>query len=268
MPLLETRHLDLPTLFASGQCFRLRPLADGAFCALSGCRRAVIAPAGPGHFRLDCPPSAWPYWRRYFDLETDYDALFTLPPGETTLAEAAQAAPGLRILRQEPFETLVSFILSQRKSIPAIRDGVERLCQAFGRRLPSGERGFPTPARLARATQEQLRGCGLGYRAPYVLAAARLVDAGALDLAACAALPDEALRQALLACPGVGEKVAHCVMLFAYHRLGAAPVDVWIQRVIDERYGGVSPFPRWGERAGWYQQLLFYYRQHLQGRAG
>ena len=261
---LAVSHLDLPTLFFSGQCFRMHPMENGAFLVLSGEQALRVTPLGGGRFRFSCAPSRWPYWQRYFDLETDYDALLSaIPPEETYLRQAAQACDGLRILRQEPFETLISFILSQRKSIPAIRGCVEALCQRFGRALPCGASGFPSPRRLARATEEELRACGLGYRAPYVLASARMVARGEVDLRACAQLDDPALLETLMTFPGVGVKVASCVMLFAYHRMAAAPVDVWIQKVIDEVYGGTSPFPRWGQVAGWYQQMLFYYRQHV-----
>lgn len=257
-------HLDLDTLFSSGQCFRMRPLENGAFLVISGENAVRVTPLEKERFRFSCSPSRWAYWRRYFDLETDYDALFAaIPPQEGYLCRAAQACGGLRILRQEPFETLISFILSQRKSIPAIRSCVEALCARYGRALPGGLRGFPSPQRLAKSTEEELRACGLGYRAPYVLATARQVASGGIDLEACASLPDAALLDALCALPGVGVKVASCVMLFAYHRMAAAPVDVWIQKVIDEEYGGASPFPGWGELAGWYQQVLFYYRQHV-----
>lgn len=257
-------HLDLPTLFSSGQCFRMQPLEGGAFLVLAGEQAVRVTPLGDGRFRFSCAASRWPYWRRYFDLDTDYAALCArISPEEMYLRRAAQTCGGLRILRQEPFETLISFILSQRKSIPAIRGCVEALCRRYGRVLPCGARGFPAPERLARATEADLRSCGLGYRAPYVLASARMVAAGQADLAAWEALPDDALLEALLGFPGVGVKVASCVMLFAYHRFSAAPVDVWIQKVIDEEYGGVSPFPHWGNLAGWYQQMLFYYRQHV-----
>ena len=269
MTTLEIHHFDLETLSVSGQCFRMKHLTGGAFLVLSGERSVRVTPLGAERFRFSCGAAQQSYWQTYFDLETDYDALFaSIPPEERFLHRAAQAGEGLRILRQEPFEMLVSFILSQRKSIPAIRDCVERLCARYGRKLPCGAYGFPRPERLARATEAELRDCGLGYRAPYVLGTAQRVASGALDLTACAALPDEALLSALMDCPGVGIKVAGCVMLFAYHRLAAAPVDVWIQKVIDEEYGGDSPFPRWGEWAGWYQQLLFYYRQHVLQTAG
>ena len=261
---LTIPHMDLPTLFSSGQCFRMRPLENGAFLVLSGENAVRVTPLGDARFRFSCAAARWPYWRRYFDLDTDYGALLdAIPPQETYLRQAARACGGLRILRQEPFETLISFILSQRKSIPAIRGCVEALCTRFGRALPCGMRGFPSPQKLARATEAELRACGLGYRAPYVIAAARRIAGGEADLHAWADLEDAALLEALCALPGVGVKVASCVMLFAYHRMAAAPVDVWIQKVIDEEYGGTSPFPGWGEQAGWYQQVLFYYRQHV-----
>ena len=119
---------------------------------------------------------------------------------------------------------------------------------------------FPGPEDLLRAGERGLRACGTGYRAPYLLDAARRVADGRADLDAMAALPDDELLEQLEAIHGVGVKVASCVMLFGYHRLASAPVDVWIRRVIDEDYGGRSPFPAYGEHAGIFQQYLFYGR--------
>ena len=119
---------------------------------------------------------------------------------------------------------------------------------------------FPGPEDLLGAGERGLRACGAGYRAPYLLDAARRVADGRTDLAAMAALPDDALLERLQTIHGVGVKVASCVMLFGYHRLASAPVDVWIRRVIDEDYGGRSPFPAYGAHAGIFQQYLFYGR--------
>ena len=267
MQCLEIPHLKLDMVANSGQCFRMKALDADTYRVLAGKKQVDITPLGDGRFQLSCEERETDGWRRYFDIETDYGPLLTeLPAGDDFLHRAASCCDGLRILRQEPFETLISFICSQRKSIPAIRDCVERLCEHFGEKLSEDIYAFPTPEQLARAAESELRACALGYRAPYVLGTARLVASGALDLTACSSLSDEALQQALMDCPGVGVKVASCVMLFAYHRFSIAPVDVWIQKVIDEEYGGMSPFPAWGARAGWYQQMLFYYRQHLIGR--
>ena len=169
---------------------------------------------------------------------------------------------GIRILRQDAWEMLVTFIISQRKNIPAIQACVETLCTRYGAPLlQSGGNvlyAFPTAQALAAAGEQALRDCALGYRAPYVLAAAQAVAAGTLDLAALETLPDARLLEALMQQHGVGIKVANCVALFAYGRMECAPVDVWIQRVIDQHYAGQNPFPAYGN-AGILQQWMFYF---------
>ncbi|MCE5343985.1 MAG: 8-oxoguanine DNA glycosylase, partial [Eubacteriales bacterium] len=165
---------------------------------------------------------------------------------------------GMRILKQDPWETLCCFILSQRKHIKAIRACVEALCDTYGKPVQGTVRkSFPTAERLAALAECDARSCGLGYRAPYLLDAARKVATGEIDFPLLSQLPDEALRTMLLSIHGVGIKVAECTMLFGFQRLSRAPVDVWIHRVIDEKYGGVSPFDGYGAYAGVYQQFMF-----------
>ncbi|MFR8256215.1 MAG: DNA-3-methyladenine glycosylase family protein, partial [Ruthenibacterium sp.] len=154
------------------------------------------------------------------------------------------------------------FIISQRKSIPAIRRCVQQLCLRAGapiRHAGGGFFAFPTPRRLAGLSMGELAACGLGYRAGYVHEAARLAASGALDLAALRRAESPALQQALLAVPGVGVKVANCVMLFGYHRLDGFPRDVWINRVIDEEYGGHFELAPYAGFEGVIQQYMFYY---------
>ena len=263
--IVEIPCFDPARISQSGQCFRMRVQEDGSVIALAGADRVRISPLGNARFRLDCTPRRFEArWRAYFDLDTDYAAIETLAAqGGAPLSRAVKASHGLRILRQDPWETLISFLLSQRKSIPAIQTCVEALCARYGVRAGSGRNGrraFPTPRALLAAGEPGLRACGAGYRAPYLLDAARRVATGETDLAAMASLEDGALKEQLMAIRGVGVKVASCVMLFAYHRLAAAPVDVWIQRVIDEEYGGVSPFEGYGPYAGVYQQYFFFER--------
>lgn len=256
-------HFDLDAIMASGQCFRLCEKTPGTFLVPAGRRAVTVQALGDGRFAFDCTGSEFDeFWAGYFDLDTDYGGMIhSIDPSDGYLLRAAEYGSGLRILRQDPWETLISFILSQRKSIPAIRDCVERLCACFGEETDGALCAFPTPAALAGAQEAALRGCALGYRAPYVLKTARAVAEGQIDLKALRALDDEAMRRTLMTLPGVGVKVANCVMLFGYHRLCASPVDVWIQRVIDEQYGGISPFARYGENAGVMQQYMFFYRR-------
>lgn len=256
---------DPQRIARSGQCFRMRVNARGTVTALAGADRVRITPLGNDRFCFDCPSEAFERrWRAYFDLDTDYRAIERDAAGrDEPLARAACACGGLRILRQDPWETLVCFLISQRKSIPAIQTCVEALCARCGVRVGRG-RGryfaFPAPEALLAAGEAGLRACGMGYRAPYLLDAARRVAEGRADLEAMAALPDGELLEELMRIHGVGVKVASCVMLFGYHRMATAPVDVWVQRVIDEDYGGQSPFPGYGEYAGVFQQYLFYGR--------
>ena len=257
---LSLSHFDPEQITQSGQCFRMVRVdaATHEVVAFGRCLR--VTALGGGRYRFGCTPGDMTaLWRAYFDLDTDYAALLAAAPqGDAFLQQAIRRGHGLRILRQEPWETLCGFILSQRKNLKAIRFGMEALAAAYGTPIPGSARNaFPTPAQLAACTEAQLRALGLGYRAPYMADAACRVASGALDLTAIAALPDDMLQAVLMQVSGVGTKVADCVMLFAYARHRRAPVDVWIRRVIDQVYGGVSPFAGYGAYAGIYQQYLF-----------
>ena len=174
---------------------------------------------------------------------------------------------GIRVLWQDEWEMLVSFIISQRKSIPAIRRAVELLSERFGERLGSDSEGpvyaFPTAEALCCAGEQALQECGLGYRTRYVLHAAQQAAEGTLDLKKLASLPDEALFARLMELDGVGKKVANCVCLFGYGRVGRVPVDVWIERLIRDEFAGQDPFPQFGPEAGVVQQYLFFYKRSV-----
>lgn len=249
--------LDLARIAESGQCFRLLESAPGRFC-LTARGRVLHLRAVSGGAVLYCSQTDFDaLWRDYFDLETDYAGFRAAVPAEDSyLSEAVCRGQGIRILRQEPWETLASFIISQRKNIPAIRRCVETLSDRYGQPLRGGLHAFPEPERLAGLDESALRACALGYRAPYVLRAARMAASGALE--GLEKLDDEALRAVLLTVPGVGPKVADCVMLFAYHRLARFPRDVWINRVVAEKYGGTFPLERYAGFAGVVQQYLFF----------
>ena len=254
---------DLAGIAESGQCFRMTAAADGSVQLVALGRWLSIRPLGGDQYEISCPPQEWQaVWRDYFDLDTDYAPFRALAlKKDGFLQRAAEYGAGLRILRQQPFEMLISFIISQRKSIPAIRTAVEKLCRAFGEPFdtPAGVKyAFPTPGALAAADVQTLADCGLGYRVDYVKAAAQMAADGRLELEELARLKDCQLLEILQQVPGVGVKVASCTALFGYHRLAVAPVDVWIQRVLDKVYGGKWP-RRYRPALGVLQQYRFYY---------
>lgn len=255
--------LDPFKIAASGQCFRMNIIAPDMVTADAGRARLTIKALGGELFGLDCARDEFDgFWRYYLDLDADYDAIEAKAmEADSTLAAAAHCCHGMRILRQEPWEALISFIISQRRSIKSIKTCVERLCERFGEGIECADGvryAFPTPRALASAGEAELRACGVGYRAPYLLDAARRTLTGALPLDALRELSNDELQAALMEVHGVGIKVASCVMLFGYHRMDISPVDVWIKRVIEQSYGGVSPFEAYGEYAGIYQQYLFF----------
>ena len=174
---------------------------------------------------------------------------------------------GIAVMRQDPWECLISYVISAFNNIPKIRLTVDRLARRFGEPLGGGQHGFPSAQRLAEARLSALRTCILGYRAPYVRATARAVADGAIDLDALRRLPYDAARTLLLALPGVGEKVVECALLFALGHGEAFPVDVWVQRAVQRAYlRGRRATPRvirewararFGALAGYANQHLF-----------
>ncbi len=284
----------------SGQCFRITRCADGAWQVIARGKVLRLRELDDSKYELSCSEADFnSVWRDYFDLDTDY-AVYrgAVLPDDEYLKKAIEYGKGIRMLKQEPWEMLISFIISQRKSVPAIRTSVERLSERFGRliventdnvtaKTPDADgslhRGrnkisclsetekrtlsddncrrvyaFPTPAALAKADTAELAACGLGYRVDYVREAARLVDCGELDLEELAKLPTAELIEALRALKGVGIKVASCVALFGYHRLDTLPVDVWMKRVIETVYNGALP-DEYKQYAGVLQQYMFNY---------
>ena len=262
---------SMEKIMESGQCFRVRRFPDGAYRFITGGSAVYLRSLGEGRYEASCEAEEWAsLWAPYFDLARDYAALRRRAGGKHPFVDAAmETGEGLRILRQDPWEMLITFIISQRKSIPAIAAAVETLAARWGSPLETEREtlfAFPSPEALAPVTEEALRACALGYRAPYVLDAVRQVSGGALDLAALGQLEDEALFRALQSVRGVGKKVSECVCLFGYGRLCRVPVDVWIDRAIREECGGCEPFSLYGEDAGIMQQYVFYAMRRKKGK--
>ena len=252
----------------SGQCFRVRRMDDG-WRFITQNHVLYLSEAGEnGKYEVSCPENEWKaVWVPYFDLSRCYQEVRHLVPArDPLLSRAAEEGRGIRILRQDPWETLITFILSQRKNIPAIKDCVERLAERYGTLLTTPREeiyAFPSAGEMIRkgVTESQLRECKAGYRAGYILRAVSQAADGMLNLEEMNGLSDEDLFTRLTGLYGVGRKVADCVCLYAYGRTAMAPVDTWIRKVIDQYYSGENPFPAYGESAGILQQYVFYYAQ-------
>lgn len=218
--------------------------------------------------------------RHYFALDHPLGDICAAFPSDETMNAARAFCQGLRIIRQPKWECLATFICSSMKQVAHIRQISEKLRERFGQPRKTDRHilyTFPTAQRLARASESELRSCSLGYRARNLLGTARRIANGDLDLEKIGQLADERLREQLCQLPGVGAKVANCVMLFAYERLRAFPIDVWIERVLREKYfadkGQVTPAnlrdfadTHFGEHGGYAQQYLFHHARMTKPR--
>lgn len=256
----ELKNFSIEDIASSGQCFRLVPGTKKAEFKLIAYGRVLNISHVGSDYSFSCSKSEFDtIWQRYFDLECDYEIYKNMIiPGDLFLREAIRFGGGIRILNQEPWEVLISFIISQRKSVPAIRTSVERLCKAFGESIDDQSYAFPTAKALDQADEKALSSCGLGYRLPYVKKAALAVVNGDLDLEKASKSKTAKLIETFMKLKGVGIKVASCVALFGFHRLDVLPVDVWMRRVIDTQYGGSFP-KEYLKYAGVLQQYMYNY---------
>lgn len=197
-------------------------------------------------------------WKSYFDFERDYKGIIKILSADETLKKACGFASGIRILRQDAWETLCSFIISQNNNIPRIKGIINRLCESFGDELENGFFSFPSAERIAKLSLEDLAPLRSGFRAKYILDAAKRVASGEIDLLKISKYDTDLARGELMKIYGVGAKVADCVLLFGMGHIDALPKDVWIKRVLETLYGGELPeYAR--EYAGIAQQYLFHY---------
>ena len=272
--ILPVHDYDLAATLDSGQTFRWQRQGN-SWVGVVGRRWVRLTPLEGGiHAETAGPVANWQWLCDYLQTEVDLAALLKTFPDDAPMRAAVAACRGLRVLRQEPWECLASFICSSSKQIAQIEQIISRLSRRFGEPLPvpDGEEpaySFPGFARLAEASESDLRGCKLGFRAPYLRGTAQKLAAGEVDLGRLFKLSLDEARAELLKFPGVGVKIADCVLLFAYGFPEAFPVDVWIMRALRRHYfprRSVSParlrrFIRahFGPQAGYAQQYLFHY---------
>ncbi len=257
----NAENFDLAQTFDCGQAFRWyedeaggwRGIADGKGLRVYREGECIVLEGTDRQTFQD-------FWREYLDLDRDYADIIKSVSDNETVRTAAEFGSGIRILNQQPWEALCSFIISQNNNIPRIKGIIERLCEGFGDKIENGYT-FPSPENLASLTVEDLAPIRSGFRAKYILDAARKVAGGEIDLQALRHTDFNTAREELMKIKGVGPKVADCVLLFGLQHIEAFPQDVWIKRAISELFdGGIpessKPF------AGIVQQYIFYYMRN------
>ena len=250
--------LDLHDTLDCGQAFRWRELEPDFWQGVAHGRILKIKKTPVALTLINTTQVEFEkIWRPYFDLDRDYPAIRRRLSVDPVLAAASEYAGGIRILRQEPFETLCSFIISQNNHIPRIKGIIGRLCGLLGEDL-GGEFSFPSPEKMAGLTPFDLAPIRAGFRDAYLCDAAQKVASGEVDFSALEKLPLDEARLSLQKIRGVGPKVADCVLLFGLGRVEAFPVDVWIKRVLSDLYDGSLPAIA-APYAGIAQQYLFHY---------
>lgn len=259
---VSAEQLNPRRTFLCGQCFRWEDASDG-FVGTAYGRRIFVTERNGNVTISGFPKNEEQLWRQYFDLDTDYSEYISRLSADPTLNLACHASLGIHILRQEPFETLLSFIISQNNNIPRISGIVGRLCETFGDVIENNTNeqpcfSFPTAKRLDGIEEGDLAPLRAGFRARYIVDAVRRINSGEVDFSEIDALPLDKARQRLKTIIGVGDKVADCVLLFAFHKLDAFPKDVWVKRIMAQYYPDGLPDCTLGIE-GVAQQYLFDY---------
>ncbi len=272
---LPANDYDLAATLDSGQVFRWRQ-ENGLWHGVIGKNHVRLKQERDGIWAgVAARVQNWDWLQKFLQIDIDLETVLRTFPNDEPMNHAVAICRGLRVLRQEPWECLASFILSATKQIVQIRQIVAHLCECFGEELVGDDTqgnlryAFPSPEKIAGVTELDLRKCKMGFRAPNLLATAREIADGKLDLAALGNLPYAEAREKLMTLRGVGGKIADCVLLFAYGFDSAFPVDVWVERALQTLY-----FPErrvndkklrhfaathFGPHAGYAQQYLFHY---------
>ncbi len=263
-----TDDFDLKRIADSGQCFRWQPIEDEGYRVIHGDYCLCIWKIDDCMYQLDCTEDEYNnIWSVYLDMDEDYQSIREKIDIGTDpfLYEACEHECGIRILRQDPWEALISFIISQNRNIPAIKASIEKLCERAGnKRYDSRGREyytFPKAEAIVAMSDEALGECKLGYRDKYIRYTAEAVASGEINLDRLYYLKDDEILAGLMNIYGVGKKVASCMLLFGLHHLDAFPVDVWIKRVLEAEYTDGYPYDNYSPYNGVYQQYMFaYYR--------
>ena len=259
---IQNPNFSIRQICDSGQCFRMTPLDKAHYRLIAGGRYVELIQESDGVMLLT-DENEMDFWKYYFDLDTDYSWFAaSIPETDIYLRKAADFGKGIRILRQDLWEMIITFILSQRNNIRRIRQCVESLCLVCGEKKQTAGKtyhAFPSARAILEAGEEGLAACRLGYRTKYILKTARMAEDGLVDLGAIKGMAYPEAKTELLKLCGVGEKVADCICLFGLHCMDAFPVDTHIRQVLDCHYPEGFPFSDYSGYRGIMQQYIFYY---------
>lgn len=264
---IKNDYINLKQIAESGQCFRWKKMCPGRYFVISDGRVACFFQEKTG-IRILCRSKDEEYFRRYLDLDTDYGKVIEqIDEKDDFLTGAAQMGRGIRILRQNLWEMIISFIISQRNNIPRIMKSIDALCEKLGEQIVFDYEGehlvgytFPAPEVIAGADLSEFK---FGYREKYIRQTAEDILEGKFDLeevknAVEEGKTPEQVKEMLKQLKGVGEKVASCIQLFGLHQLELFPIDTWIAKVEKMYYNGHFPVEKYKDTAGIMQQYLFF----------
>ena len=265
---------NLEKIANSGQCFRWTKTGRDEYRIIAGSSCLYITSLGDSRYDLTCSENEYDnFWWSYFDLQEDYRSIRKQieKSKEPFLWQASEEEKGIRILRQDPWEMLITSIIMQNRNIPAICRSVELLAEKCGEKFTDSRglfyHAFPGPDAVAALSEEELLGCKLGYRWKYIHAAAEAVTGAGIDLGRLITAQEQEVMASLTGLFGVGTKVASCVSLFGLHHLDAFPIDIWVKRILTEYYPDGYPYERHAPYNGIFQQYMFAFYRHRQSKA-
>lgn len=270
--LTEVKNFELPHIFDCGQCFRWNQQPNGNYIGVAFGRVIEVEKQGNEVIIYNTTLKDFnKIWMKYFDLERDYSAIKEEFEQDELLKKAVEFGYGIRLLQQDPFEMLISFIISANNRIPMIKRAIENISRTYGKKLEYKGQiyyAFPTVKELEDVTLEEMETMGVGFRAKYIIKALEDLSNGTYDLTAIRLSDDDTCHEGLKNFSGVGPKVADCIMLFSMGKYSAFPVDVWVKRAMQYFYVApdvslpkIRQFARnkFGNLSGFAQQYLFYY---------
>ena len=265
---------NIEEILECGQCFRFEKLGELEYKIIAYGKVFYIKQEGNKVEMYPCSESEYEsIWKNYFDMDRDYNEIKEkVSENDEIMKKATEYAGGIRILNQEPYECLMSFIISQNNNIPRIKGIISRMAEKYGKKA-GDDHLFPTLEEIKCASEEDLFSLRMGFRAKYIRDCIDKLLSGEVNLGEIDEMSTEELLKMLLKIKGVGQKVADCTMLFSMGRREVFPTDVWVKRVMEHLYfrgedtniKDIHAFAKekWGELAGYAQQYLFYYARSL-----